>query len=245
MLLFLFRVNITHDEGQKTLENKGESKHEKHKLRHRDRVHGHHAQACAAAFFGGTVTHSGGYDGYYTYDSRGRKWAFLRDASIVPLRKERGQKVGARDEYKVELVTPILTYGQDMDTLQELIRRLRKAGAFTDPQHCGIHIHLDGAPHTARSIRNWVNIIASRNDLLYKALQIEPARKRWCRELDADLVRRMNARRPKNLAQIEEIWYEGSTCTAFSTETERSSFADSTQRSTPVRFAPTSPSPLR
>ena len=167
------------------------------------------AAETAAAFFGGTVTHGVGYDRYTTKDASGRTWSFMRDGSIVPLRKEHGRKVGACDDYKVELVTPILTYGQDMDTLQELIRKLRKAGAFTDPQNCGIHIHLDGAPHTARSIRNWVNIIASRNDLLYKALQIEPTRKRWCRELDADLVRRMNSRKPKTLAQIEEIWYEG------------------------------------
>ena len=163
----------------------------------------------AAAFFGGTVTHGVGYDRYTTKDASGRTWSFMRDGSIVPMRREHGRKVGACDDYKVELVTPILTYEQDMDTLQELIRKLRKAGTFTDPQNCGIHIHLDGAPHTARSIRNWVNIIASRNDLLYKALQIEPTRKRWCRELDADLVRRMNSRKPKTLAQIEEIWYEG------------------------------------
>ena len=163
----------------------------------------------AAAYFGGTVNHGASYDRYTTQDRNGRTWSFLKDASIVPLRKENGRKVGARDEYKVEMVTPILTYEQDMDTLQELIRRLRKAGAFTDPQNCGIHIHLDGAPHTARSIRNWVNIMASRNDLLYKALQIEPTRKRWCKALDADLVRRMNEQKPKTLPQIEEIWYAG------------------------------------
>lgn len=167
------------------------------------------AATVAANYFGSTVSHASSYDRYTTGDGFGRTWTFMSDASIHPMRKENGRKVGARDEYKVELVTPILTYEQDMDTLQELIRRLRKAGAFTDPQNCGIHIHLDGAPHTARSIRNWVNIMASRNDLLYKALQIEPTRKRWCKALDADLVRRMNEQKPKSLSQIEEIWYAG------------------------------------
>lgn len=167
------------------------------------------AAQTAATFFGGTVSHGVSYDRYTTRDASGRTWTFMSDASIHAMRRENGRRVAASSEYRVEMVTPILTYEQDMNTLQELIRRLRKAGAFTDPQHCGIHIHLDGAPHTARSIRNWVNIIASRNDLLYKALQIEPARKRWCKELDADLVRRMNRRRPKTLAQIEEIWYAG------------------------------------
>lgn len=55
------------------------------------------------------------------------------------------------------------------------MRRLRKARGFANPS-CGIHIHLDGSNHTPRSIRNFVNIIASHNDLFYKALQIEPER---------------------------------------------------------------------
>ena len=75
----------------------------------------------AAAFFGGTVTHGVGYDRYTTKDASGRTWSFMRDGSIVPMRREHGRKVGACDDYKVELVTPILTYEQDMDTLQELI----------------------------------------------------------------------------------------------------------------------------
>ena len=167
------------------------------------------AATVAANYFGSTVSHASSYDRYTAGDGFGRTWTFMSDASIHPMRKENGRKIGAGDEYKVEMVTPILTYEQDMDTLQELIRKLRKAGAFTDPQNCGIHIHLDGAPHTAMSIRNWVNIMASRNDLLYKALQIEPTRKRWCKALDADLVRRMNEQKPKTLPQIEEIWYAG------------------------------------
>ena len=72
-----------------------------------------------------------------------------------------------------------------------------------------IHIHLDGADHTPRSIKNFVNIIASKNDLFYKALQIAPQRERFCKELDAALVDKMNSRRPKTMNQIEDIWYEG------------------------------------
>ena len=158
---------------------------------------------------GGCVSHAGTvYDTYEVQAQDGRVWKVMRDGSINCQRRESGRTYAANDLYSCELVTPILTYEADIETLQEVIRALRKAGGFAN-ESCGIHIHLDGAPHTARSIRNWVNIIASRNDLLYKALQIEPARKRWCKELDADLVRRMNARRPKTLAQIEEIWYEG------------------------------------
>ena len=95
--------------------------------------------------------------------------------------------------YSVELVSPILTYEEDIETLQEMVRKLRKAGAFSESQNrTGIHIHLDGADHTPRSLRNFVNIVYSRNDLLYDSLQVEETRKSYCKKMDEDLVDRMN-----------------------------------------------------
>ena len=139
----------------------------------------------------------------------GRVWKFVYDGSITPQRKERGQRVEIdNDDYKVELVSPILTYDADIETIQELVRRLRKAGAFTNSS-AGIHIHLDGQPHTPRSIRNFINIIASKNDLFYKALQIEPARMSYCKKMDTYLVERMNRRRPQTMGHIQRIWYDG------------------------------------
>src|SRR5690606_4599361 len=111
-------------------------------------------------------------------------------------------------DYSVELVSPILTYREDIETLQELVRKLRKAGAFTNTS-CGIHIHLDGAEHTPRSIRNFVNIIASKNDLFYKALQIAPQRMNYCKKMDSILVEKINRKKPRTMRQIEDIWYEG------------------------------------
>ena len=67
---------------------------------------------------------------------------------------------------------------------------------------------MDGAPHTPHSIRNFVNIIASKNDLFYKALQIEPERMRYCKKMDEYMVEKMNSRNPKTFDQIEAIWYE-------------------------------------
>jgi len=140
----------------------------------------------------------------------GRVWQFKYDGSIACRKKVRGQIVSAGDDYSVELVSPILTYREDIDRLQELVRRLRKAGGFSGKgSGCGIHIHLDGAPHTPRSIRNFVNIIASKNDLFYKALQIEPERMRYCKKMDDYMVKKMNSRNPKTFDQIEAIWYEG------------------------------------
>ena len=167
------------------------------------------AAKVAVAYLGGTYT-----DEYDHYDTKmitaadGRVWKIMYDSSIRAQKKVRGMVTEASDKHKVELVSPILTYHEDIDTLQELVRRLRKAGGFAN-NSAGIHIHLDGENHTTRSIRNFVNIIASKNDLFYKALQIAPERMRFCQKMDEELVKKMNDRKPKTLKQIEEIWYEG------------------------------------
>lgn len=167
------------------------------------------AAKIAAEYLNGAVTNTGDY-----YDTKkvttadGRVWKIMSDGSITCQKKQGGQKVAATKEYSVELVSPILTYQEHIETLQELVRRLRKAGAFAN-NSCGIHIHLDGADHTARSIRNFVNIIASKNDLFYKALQIAPARMGYCKKMDEILVEKINRNKPKTLAQIERLWYEG------------------------------------
>lgn len=135
-------------------------------------------------------------------------WKFVNDASIIGQRKIRGRIVSEGEKYRVELVSPILMYREDMETLQGLVRCLRKAGAFAGSgTRCGIHVHVSGNDHTPRSIRNFVNIIASKNDLLYKALQIGEERASYCRKIDARLVERMNRRRPKTMRAIEELWY--------------------------------------
>ena len=168
------------------------------------------AAEIAAEVLGGRSEFSGGsYNAYSVTAPDGRVWNFVSDASINPLRRVCGRTVAANYDYRVEMVSPILTYREDIDVLQELVRAFRKAGAFTKGAGAGCHIHLDGAPHTPRSIRNFINIVASKNDLFYKALQIEPERMRYCKKMDSYLVERMNRCKPKTIGQIESIWYEG------------------------------------
>ena len=163
----------------------------------------------AAKFLGGTVSTLGDYYGTHTVTAPdGRAWKFLFDGSIFCQRRDGDAVVRATRNYSVELVSPILLYREDMNTLQGLVRSLRKAGGFTNVS-CGIHIHLDGANHTPRSIRNFVNIIASHNDLFYKALQIAPERARFCKKMDSYLVERLNRAKPRSFQQIEDIWYLG------------------------------------
>ena len=128
----------------------------------------------------------------------GRKWKVVYDASI--------RSQGGYDEYKVEIVSPILNYHNDIDKLQEIIRAIRGAGGKTN-NSCGIHIHLDGGDHNVKSIKNFINIIASRNDLFYKALQIEPQRMHYCKKMDERLVNDIRKKRPNTMQKIKDIWY--------------------------------------
>lgn len=169
-------------------------------------------KACeiVAKYFGTNENYAGTYyDAYEAKQPDGRKWKIMYDGSIRRQKKENGRTIGVEEtEYSVELVSPILTYKEDIDNLQEIVRLLRKAGGFANSS-CGIHIHLDGARHTVKSIRNFVNIIASKNDLFYKALQIKEDRMRFCKKMDEHLVERINRKKPKTMKQLEDIWYEG------------------------------------
>ena len=162
-----------------------------------------------AKYFETEATYAGTYyDAYEAKQSDGRKWKVMSDGSIACQRKYESRTISASGEYSVELVSPILTYEEDIENLQEIVRLLRKAGGFANSS-CGIHIHLDGAKHKVQTIRNFVNIIASKNDLFYRALQIKEARMRFCKKMDASLVEKINKRKPKTMKQLEDTWYEG------------------------------------
>ena len=106
------------------------------------------AAKLAADFFGTNRYEDTAFrNGYYTWsawDAQGREWKFQRDVSI-----------SGPDSEKCEMVTPILHY-EDIETLQELIRRLRKAGAKSDyTRGCGVHIHIGAAGHTGAILKKW------------------------------------------------------------------------------------------
>ena len=106
------------------------------------------------------------------------------------------------------MVTPILTY-DDMETLQELIRVLRRAGAKSDPTRgCGVHIHIGAKGHTPQTLRNLANIMASHESLIASALKIDRQRiARYCRTVDPDFLNQVNRKKPKTMAQLADVWY--------------------------------------
>ena len=135
------------------------------------------AAKAVAEVIGGTVT-GPDHTCYRTRiirDSQGRKWKIMRDSSIIPVRKTGNANM---DEYRVEFVTPILNY-DDLETLQAIIRKFREIGGVPHAS-CGIHIHVDGANHTATSLRRLVNFMYSRQEIIYDALAVGNRKNRWC-----------------------------------------------------------------
>ena len=161
------------------------------------------AAKIAAEFFGtGRYQNTAFRNGYCTWsawDADGREWKFQKDVSIH-----------GPDSEKCELVTPILTYS-DIETLQELIRKLRKAGAKSDATRgCGVHIHIGANGHTAQTLRNLANLMASHEKLIATALKINEGRMRqYCKTVDPNFLAKLNSKKPQTMSQLADIWYEG------------------------------------
>lgn len=168
------------------------------------------AEVTASFLEGGIAREYDGYDTYKIIARDQRVWKIMNDASIKTMKNVNGKlKTITSRDYSVELVTPILNY-EDIGTLQELIRRLRKAGAVSDSEfQCGIHVHIGAKNHTPNTLKNLVNLMAAKEELIYKSLEIDPSRVRWCKKVNENLIETINKKKPKTLEQLEDIWYSG------------------------------------
>ena len=160
------------------------------------------AARLASEFFGtGRYENTARRNGYCTWsawDADGREWKFQKDVSIA-----------GPDAEKCEMVTPILNYS-DIETLQEIIRILRKAGAKSDSSRgCGVHIHIGAKGHTAQTLRNLANIMESHEQLLISALNLDEYRiRRYCRTVDETFLEQINRRKPTTMSELADIWYK-------------------------------------
>ena len=164
------------------------------------------AAKIAADFFGTgrsqNTAFRNGYNTWSAWDAEGREWKFQKDVSIA-----------GPDSEKCELVTPILHY-EDIELLQELARRLRRAGAKSDYSiGCGVHIHIGAQGHTPQSLRNLANIMASHETLIAEAIKVDRSRmNRYCRTVDPHFLEQLNRRKPTTMAQLADIWYGSQGC---------------------------------
>lgn len=165
------------------------------------------AAEAVRSIVGGSITGPQN-DAYFTrniIDALGRKWKVMRDSSISPIKKTGYED---RDEYKVEFVTPPLHYS-DIETLQTIIRKFKEIGGVPHSS-CGIHIHIDGANHTADSLRRMVSFMYSRQDIIYEALGVEDRKYSWCKPICQELNNAIKNRKHPTKDDIERIWYSAS-----------------------------------
>lgn len=155
-----------------------------------------------AAYFGTTAYYAAAEYGYMTWackDQEGRVWKIQRDVSIQ-----------GPDDERCELVTPVLHY-EDMETLQEVVRQLRHAGGKACASRgTGTHIHIGSDGHTPQTIRNLVNMMASHESQLIKAVRIDRWRmENYCKTVDPDFLERLNRQKPKTMDSLARCWYNG------------------------------------
>ena len=163
-----------------------------------------------AELFGTSITHYGGtYDGYRVADREGKDWKIVSDGSINAFRRSNGRQVPAGREYRVEMNSPKLEYAE-MEKLQEVVRALRHAGAFVNDS-CGMHVHIDAARHTPKSLKNLLSIMYSKEDILFAALKVDESRtRRWCRRVEEPVLQTIR-KLPKDasMEMLKSRWYQG------------------------------------
>lgn len=163
------------------------------------------AAKIVAGYFNTRAIHLGGsYDTYVVPDEKERRWKIVSDSSIIC--QDRNGDSASR-LYAVEFVSPICQY-DDIERVQELVRVLRNGGARVNHK-CGIHIHVDASNHNAKTLRNIVNIVAAKEDLLYKALNVNVNRQYYCEKADTKFLEEINKRPPLTMEQVKHMWYGG------------------------------------
>jgi hypothetical protein len=129
----------------------------------------------------------------FVIDDQQRVWKVVRDGSL------NGSVNG-------EVVSPILRY-RDMETLQNVIREIRQAGARVD-YSCGIHIHIGAdniSPEAAIRLAKTVN---KYEDIIFEALNVKSNRReRYCQSVNRGFLNRAASKKITSNDQLNEAWY--------------------------------------
>ncbi|MEZ3469313.1 MAG: amidoligase family protein [Schaedlerella sp.] len=169
-----------------------------------------HAAQVVAELFGTSVYYRHSYDSWRLLDREGKEWKFVYDSSISAQRRAGGRMVPTGSEYCTEMVSPKLTY-EEMGKLQEVVRCLRRNGARVNPS-CGMHVHVDASNHTARSLKNALTIMYSKEDILFQALKVQTRREeQYCQKVRPMVLEKIRRMPNSNISmeKLKRTWYEG------------------------------------
>ena len=152
---------------------------------------------------GGTIRYTGGgYDEWTVIAPDGRHWKAVSDGSF-----------GSRST-SAEVVTPILKWDDmpilkwdDMDTLQAVVRELRKAGAKT-PGCTSQHVHIGVRDFNARQIANFARIFYKQEELLLKAVgTLESRLRHYAQRTEHGFIARLEKAKPTTREELNEAWF--------------------------------------
>ena len=152
------------------------------------------AAKVVAQVTGGTAR----YEGYHLHNwtvttGDGRKWQVVSDGSLWG---------GA------EVVTPIMTYA-DMETLQEVVRAMRKAKAKVNSR-TGLHVHVGAQGMTPTQIKNLVKIFYKQETLILKATGTQQCRiDSYTRKTDLGFVDKICKMANPTMAKLADAYYTG------------------------------------
>jgi hypothetical protein len=144
---------------------------------------------------GGEIAYVGGcYDAWTVTAPDGRVWKMVSDASL------------SSRANSAEVVTPVLRW-EDMDTLQEVVRALRRAGARAE-RTTSQHIHVGAGEMTVKQIINLVKMEYRQEELIIKSLGTHESRlASYCHRTDAAFIERLERQKPETMRELNEAWY--------------------------------------
>jgi hypothetical protein len=144
---------------------------------------------------GGSIRYEGGgYDAWTVRAADNRVWKAVSDGSL-----------GSRAT-SAEVVTPILKW-EDLPTLQEVVRELRKAGAKAT--NCtSQHVHVNVSDFEARQIANLARIFYKQEELVLKSAGTWEHRiDSYTRRTDRDFIERLEQAKPKTKTELNRAWF--------------------------------------
>jgi len=153
------------------------------------------AAKVVAQVTGGTAC----YEGYHLHNwvvtmPDGRKWQVVSDGSLWGT--------------SAEVVTPILRYN-DMNTLQEVVRAMRKAKAKVS-ERTGLHVHVGAQGMTPVQIKNLVKLFFKQQELILKATGTQQRRiDTYTRKTDLGFVDRICKMQNPTMASLADAYYKG------------------------------------
>lgn len=113
--------------------------------------------------------------------------------------------------WRVRLESPPLDYGE-LPKLEECLQTLQRAGGRVNDS-CEMSVHVDAGNHNRQSLKNLIGIMYSKEDIMFRALQVNEARaavySKKVREPLVEQMRALSCDETRDLTELEQIWYEG------------------------------------